>query len=112
MSSTKTPMDLIKQFAPEFAKNQMEEKALLFDHPNYQSIPAKYKTLIGVAVAAALGSEKCTEMWARQAKEKGATAREITEAIMVARLLKQATVNATAAKMLTWLAEAGGDAGA
>jgi AhpD family alkylhydroperoxidase len=112
MSSTKTPMDLIRQFAPEFAKNQMEEKALLFDHPNYQSIPAKYKTLIGVAVAAALGSEKCTEMWARQAKEMGVTAREITEAIMVARLLKQATVNATAAKTLAWLDESSGDAGA
>jgi AhpD family alkylhydroperoxidase len=111
MSSTKTPMDLVREFAPEFAKNQMEEKALLFDHPSYQAVPAKYKTLIGVAVAAALGSEMCTEMWARQAKEKGATVREITEAIMVARFMKQATVNDTAAKTLTWLAETGADAG-
>lgn len=109
MSSTKMPMDLIKQFAPEFAQNQMEEKSLLFDHPRYQAVPARYKALIGVAVAAALGSEKCTEMWAHQAKERGATAGEITEAIMVARFMKQATVNATAAKALTWLAEAGAD---
>ncbi len=112
MSSTKMPMDLIKQFAPEFAQNQIEEKSLLFDHPSYQSVPAKYKTLIGVAVAAALGSEKCTEMWARQAKERGLTAREITEALMVARFMKQATVNATAAKTLTWLSESEGEAGA
>lgn len=112
MSNTKSPMDLVKQFAPEFAQNQMDEKALLFEHPNYQSIPAKYKTLIGTAVAAALGSEKCTEMWARQAQGKGATTREITEAIMVARFMKRATVNDTAAKTLAWLSEAGAGAGA
>jgi hypothetical protein len=40
----------------------MEEKALLFDHPSYQAVPAKYKTPIGVAVAAALGLEKDTEI--------------------------------------------------
>ena len=105
MSSTKTPMDLIKQFAPEFAQeSDGRESPFSSNIPNYQSVPAKYKTLMGIAVAAALGSEKCTEMWARQAKDKGVTKREITEAIMVARFMKQATVNDTAAKTLTWLA--------
>ena len=105
MSDTKSPMDLVKQFAPEFARNQMDEKALLFEHPNYQSIPAKYKTLIGIAVAAGLGCEKCTEMWAHQAKEKGISNQEIVEAIMVARFMKRATVNATVAKTLAGLTE-------
>lgn len=105
MSTVKTPMDLIRQFAPEFAQNQMDEKALLFEHPSYQAVPAKYKLLMGIAVAAALGSEKCTEMWARQAQEKGVSKQEITEAVMVARLMKRASVNDTAAKMLAWLAE-------
>jgi len=27
----KTPMELLKAFAPEFAKNQMDERALLFE---------------------------------------------------------------------------------
>lgn len=107
MSTVKSPMDLVRQFAPEFAQNQMDEKALLFENPKYQAVPGKYKALMGIAVAAALGSEKCTEMWARQAKEKGASNQEITEAIMVARFMKRATVNDTAAKMFSWLAESG-----
>lgn len=106
MSATKTPMDLLREFAPEFAQNQMDEKALLFEHPDYQAVPGKYKLLMGIAVAAALGSEMCTEMWTRQAKEKGITNQEITEAIMVARFMKQATVNDTAAKMFAGLSDA------
>ena len=91
----KMPMELLKEFAPEFAKNQMDEKALLFEHPNYQAIPAKYKLLIGIAAAAIAGSDTCTEMWVKMAKEQGVTNAEITEAMMVARYMKQATVNDT-----------------
>jgi AhpD family alkylhydroperoxidase len=92
----KSPMELLKEFAPEFAKNQLDEKALLFEHPNYQAIPAKYKLLIGIAAAAIAGSDTCTQMWVKMAKEQGVTNSEITEAIMVARYMKQATVNDTA----------------
>jgi AhpD family alkylhydroperoxidase len=91
----KTPMELLKGLAPEFAKNQMEEKSLLFDNPNYQAVPAKYKLLIGIASAAIVGSDTCTQMWVKMAKEAGVTRKEIVEAIMVARYMKQATVNDT-----------------
>src|SRR3972149_11816336 len=91
----KAPMELLKEFAPEFAKNQMDEKALLFEHPNYKAVPAKYKLLIGIAAAAIAGSDTCTQMWVKMAKEKGVTNEEITEAVMVARYMKQATVNDT-----------------
>lgn len=91
----KMPMELLKEFAPEFAKNQMDEKALLFEHPNYQVVPAKYKLLIGIAAAAIAGSDTCTQMWVKMAKEQGVTNAEITEAVMVARYMKQATVNDT-----------------
>lgn len=93
----KTPMDFLKQFAPEFAQNQMDERSLIFDHPNYQTIPGKYKLLIGIASAAIIGSDTCTRMWVKMALERGVTKEEITEAIMVARYMKQATVNDTAA---------------
>lgn len=93
-------MELLKEFAPEFAKNQMEEKALLFEHPQYQAVPAKYKLLIGIAAAAITGSDTCTQMWVKMAKEQGITKAEITEAIMVARYMKQATVNDTVANSL------------
>ena len=91
----KTPMELLKEFAPEFAQNQMDEKALIFEHPNYQAVPAKYKMLIGIAAAAISGSDSCTQMWVKLAKDQGVTKAEITEAVMVARYMKQATVNDT-----------------
>jgi alkylhydroperoxidase/carboxymuconolactone decarboxylase family protein YurZ len=91
----KSPMELLKAFAPEFAKNQMDERALLFEHPNYQAVPAKYKLLIGIASAAIAGSDTCTQMWVKMAKDQGVIDAEITEAVMVARYMKQATVNDT-----------------
>lgn len=99
----KAPMELLREFAPEFAKNQMDEKALLFEHPNYQTIPAKYKLLIGIAAAAIAGSNTCTEMWVKMAKDQGASKEEIIEAIMVARYMKQATVNDTVSNAFLWL---------
>ena len=100
----KTPMELLKEFAPEFAKNQMDERTLLFEHPNYQAVPGKYKLLIGIAAAAIAGSDTCTQMWVKMARDKGVTNAEITEAIMVARYMKQATVNDTVANSLHLLA--------
>ena len=97
-------MELLKDFAPEFAKNQMDEKALLFEHPNYQAVPAKYKLLIGIASAAIIGSDTCTQMWVKMAQAQGVTTEEITEAIMVARYMKQATVNDTVSNALGLLA--------
>ncbi len=81
----------------------MDEKALLFEHPNYQSVPAKYKLLIGIVAAAIAGSEVCTEMWVKMAKDQGVTNAEIVEAMMVARYMKQATVNDTVSSALRLL---------
>jgi AhpD family alkylhydroperoxidase len=99
----KSPMELLKDFAPEFAQNQMDEKALLFEHARYQAVPAKYKLLIGIASAAIVGSDTCTQMWVKMAKDQGVTNEEIIEAIMVARYMKQATVNDTASNALRFL---------
>lgn len=103
--NNKTPMDLLKEFAPEFAKNQLDEKALLFENENYHKVPNKYKLLIGIGVAAALGSDTCTQMWLKQAIQLGVSKAEIVEAIMVARYMKQATVNDTVANSLLILEE-------
>jgi AhpD family alkylhydroperoxidase len=89
-------MDLLKQIATEFAQNQFEQRALLFESPKYQAVPLKYKLLAGIAVAAALGSVTCTEMWTKMAVQQGVTPAEISEAILVARYMKMATVNDTA----------------
>lgn len=96
----KTPMELLKEIAPEFAQSQMNDKKTLFDDEKYQQIPKKYKFLIGLATAAALGSDMCTRMWTKQAIASGANKSEVTEAMMVARFLKQATVNDTIASSI------------
>lgn len=103
--SQKTPMEILKLFAPEFAENQMQEKALIFENEKYQSIPNKYKMLIGIGVAAALGSDTCTQMWTKMAKQNGLSNEEIVEALNVARYMKQATVNDTMANSLRLLEE-------
>jgi alkylhydroperoxidase/carboxymuconolactone decarboxylase family protein YurZ len=105
MKTKQKPMELLKQFAPEFATHQLDERSLLFEHTEYQAVPVKYKVLTGIAVAAALGSETCTEMWVKKAVDAGITHGEITESIMVARYMKQATVNDTAATSFEWLNE-------
>ena len=100
-----TPIELLKQFAPEFAQNQLEEKSLIFENKKYQKVPNKYKMLIGIGVAAALGSDTCTQMWTKMAKQNGVTNEEIAEAMQVARYMKQATVNDTIANSLKILVE-------
>ena len=101
----KTPMESLKQFAPEFAENQLAEKALLFENAEYQTVPAKYKLLIGIAAAAIANSATCTEMWTKMAKSQGVGDAEITEAVMIARYMKQATVNDTAARAFEFLSD-------
>lgn len=99
----KSPLELLKQFAPEFAKNQMEEKSLIFENEKYQKVPNNYKMLVGIGVAAALGNDTCTQMWTKMAKQSGVTNEEIVEAMQVARYMKQATVNDTIAHSLSLL---------
>lgn len=98
--SNKSPMELLKQFAPEFAQNQMDEKALIFENEKFQKVPNKYKILVGIGVAAALGSDTCTQMWTKMALQNGVSKEEIIEAVNVARYMKQATVNDTIASSL------------
>jgi AhpD family alkylhydroperoxidase len=101
-----TPMDILRAVSPEGAKTYMDHRAATMDNPALQAVPAKYKLLIGIGVAASLQSSTCTLMWTKQAKQAGVSDAEIVEAIIVARLMKMATVNDTAADALAWLRKA------
>lgn len=103
--SNKNPMELLTDFAPEFAANQLEAKKLLFESERYQAIPNKYKILAGIAVAAALGSELCTEMWTKMGLKQGVSAKEISEILQVARYMKMAVVNDTIKSTYVMLSE-------
>jgi AhpD family alkylhydroperoxidase len=101
-----TPVDILRAVSPEGAKTYMDHRAATMDNPALQAVPAKYKLLIGIGVAASLQSSTCTLMWTKQAKQAGVSDAEIAEAILVARLMKMATVNDTAADALAWLKKA------
>jgi len=101
-----TPMDILRAVSPEGAKTYMDHRAATMDNPSLQTVPLKYKLLIGIGVAASLQSSTCTLMWTKQAKQAGVSDAEIAEAILVARLMKMATVNDTAADALAWLKKA------
>jgi len=101
-----TPMDILRAISPEGAKTYMDHGAATMDNSALQAVPLKYKLLIGIGVAASLQSSTCTLMWTKQARQAGVSSAEIAEAILVARLMKMATVNDTAADALAWLKHA------
>lgn len=78
----------------------MPQKSLIFENEKYQKVPNMYKMLIGIGVAAALGSDTYTQMWTKMAKQNGVTYEEIVEEMQVACYMKQATVNDTIANSL------------
>ncbi|MBR9974144.1 MAG: carboxymuconolactone decarboxylase family protein [Bacteroidetes bacterium] len=102
-SSVQTPMDLMKVLSPEGTRTYMDHRAQIMDNPALQSLTAEQKLLIGIGVASALQSSTCTMMWTKQAVKAGVSTAEIMEAILVARLMKMATVNDTAAEAMAWL---------
>lgn len=101
--STSSPMQILQAISPEGARTYMEIRNATMDNPAFQTVPLKYKLLIGIGAAAVLQSETCTLMWVKQARQAGVSDDEIVEAIMVARLMKMATVTDTAAAALAWL---------
>ena len=99
------PMEVMKGFSPEGARTYMQLRASVMDTPELRALPTTTKLLVGIGVASALQSSMCTLMWTKQARDAGVPDAEIAEAILVARLLKAATVNDTAAEALQWLTQ-------
>jgi AhpD family alkylhydroperoxidase len=87
------PMRVLAKINPEFVFEQARSKKFVMEQPH---IPAKYKHLIMIAVAAAVESEMCTTTFMRGAKIAGVTKEEIAETIMVARQAKGSTIFAVA----------------
>jgi len=112
MSSTDlNPMEVMRGSTPEGARTYMQLRESVMDNPELRALSTKTKLLVGIGVASALQSSMCTLMWAKQAREAGVQDAEIAEAILVARLLKAATVNDTAAEALLWLTQNPASAG-
>ena len=87
------PMVLMSKMVPEAVLRQASERKFVFDLP---AVPAKYKHLISVAVAAAASSHLCTETFVRLAKRAGASKEEIGETLLTAKFALGSTVFASA----------------
>lgn len=98
-----TPLDIMREVCPEGVKSYLEQKDAIMDEKRFPALPQKVKLLVGIGVAASLQSSLCTLMWTKLARQAGVSDAEIAEAIVVARLMKMATVNDTAAEALAWL---------
>ncbi|ADG81336.1 carboxymuconolactone decarboxylase family protein [Thermincola potens] len=83
------PMRLLAKFAPEGVFEHARNMNFVMSR---EAIPPKYKILMNIAIAAALGAKRCIETYVRMAKHKGLSNEEIVEALLVARFVKSATV--------------------
>ncbi|MEX0893014.1 MAG: carboxymuconolactone decarboxylase family protein [Gemmatimonadota bacterium] len=99
------PMEVLQRISPEGARTYMQHRGAIMENAELSALPSKTKLLVGIGVASALQSERCTLMWTKQARAAGASDAEIVEAILTARLMKAATVNDAAATALEWLQE-------
>jgi len=87
------PMVLMSKMVPEAVLRQASERKFVFELP---AVPAKYKHLICVAVAAAVSSHLCTETFVRLAIRAGASKEEIGETLLTAKFALGSTVFASA----------------
>lgn len=98
------PMKLLSQLMPDVVFEHARTKMFL---DGKTAIPDKYKQLMNVAVAAAMGSEFCTLTYSRLALRKGCTREEVLEAMLVARFVNASTVFATSIPAMEMMTEAG-----
>lgn len=88
------PMVLMSKLIPEWIPRQAQERKFVME--DLRHIPAKYKHLIMIATAAAVGCHMCTETFIKLARRSGVTKEEIGEAILATRFALASTTFATA----------------
>jgi len=95
-----TPMVLMSKLLPEWIPRQAQERKYVMDLPN---IPPKYKHLIMIATATAVGCHLCTETFIKLAHRAGATNEEIAETLVATRFALASTTFATAVEGMEYL---------
>lgn len=96
------PMAMMAEVLPQWLPQQAQGRKFVFDLPH---IPAKYKHLIMVAVAAAVESPLCTETYIKLAHRAGVSKEEIGEALVTARFAAASTIFAASLGGLEYLAK-------
>ncbi|MDZ7580814.1 MAG: carboxymuconolactone decarboxylase family protein [Deltaproteobacteria bacterium] len=88
------PMVLMSKLIPEWIPKQAQERKFVMEELTH--IPPKYKHLIMIAAAAAVGCHLCTETFIKLARRAGVTKEEIGETILATRFALASTTFATA----------------
>ena len=96
------PMILMSKLIPEWIPKQAQDRKYVME--DLKNIPPKYKHLIMIATAAAVGCHLCTETFIKLAYRSGVTKEEIAEAILATRFALASTTFATAVEGLEYLA--------
>lgn len=95
------PMVLMSKLIPEWIPKQAQERKFVMEELTH--IPPKYKHLIMIAAAAAVGCHLCTATFIKLARRSGITKEEIAEAILATRFALASTTFATAVEGMEYL---------
>lgn len=95
------PMVLMSKIIPGWIPRQAQDRKYVMEELTH--IPPKYKHLIMIATAAAVGCHLCTETFIKLASRAGVTKEEIAEAILATRFALASTTFATAVEGLEYL---------
>lgn len=87
--SNPIPMELLGKIDEGAVFEHAANKKWLYSK---DAIPNKYKLLMSISVAAALGQENCIKTYVNGALRQGITKEEISEALLIARFVKATTV--------------------
>lgn len=100
--SIPVPMDLLGKLDESAVFEHASNKKWLFDKT---AVPNKYKLLMSIAAAAALGQETCINSYVKSAIRQGVGKDEIVEALLVARFVKATTVISASVGAMKMLVE-------
>lgn len=98
------PMELLSQLDESAVFEHASNKQWLFSKT---AIPNKYKLLMSITAAAALGQANCIKTYVKSALRQGIQKDEIMEAILVARFVKATTVISASVDAMKILVEDG-----
>ena len=97
-------MELLSQLDESAVFEHASNKQWLFSKT---AIPNKYKLLMSITAAAAVGQENCIKTYVKSALQQGIQKDEIMEALLVARFVNATTVISASVDAMKLLVEDG-----
>jgi len=96
------PLELLGKLDESMVVNHVTDMKFTYSK---DAIPQKYKVLIALSAAIALGSQPCILNYAKRAKKAGASIQEIVEAFAIAKFSKAGTTLSSSLPALEWLVD-------